>query len=90
MNTADRTHMIRQWRELEKPHNYRPAMGDYEPAMGFDEIAIALGTDKQHVWHWYKNGIKKLRRNPQELFRLLSIANDLAAEREKRSLREFC
>ena len=63
-------------------------MGDYEPAMTFEEIAAALSTDKQHVWHWYKNGIKKLRRNPDVLQRLLGIANHLAVERDKRQVVE--
>lgn len=79
-----RQQIVRHWRELDKLHNYRPEMGDYEPAMGFEEIAIALGTDKQHVWHWYKNAIKKLRRNPAELLRLLAIADALDVERDKR------
>lgn len=73
---------------MERDHNYKPNMGDYEPAMGFEEIAQRLGTDRQHVWHWYANGIKKLRRNPAALIRLLAIANALADERAKRFVGE--
>lgn len=72
------------WRQLERRHNYRPVMGDYEAAMTFEEIADRLGTDKQHVWHWYATAIKKLRRNPDALLKLLAIADALGAERDKR------
>lgn len=79
----------RHWRELERHHSYRPRMGDYEAAMTFEEIAAVLGTDKQHVWHWYATGIKKLRRDPAALLSLLSMADALAAEREKRFIGEI-
>jgi hypothetical protein len=59
-------------------------MGDYEAAMTFEEIAARLGTDRQHVWCWYVNGIKKLRRDPETLLRLLALANALRSERERR------
>ena len=45
--------------------------------------------DKQHVWHWYATGIKKLRRDPAALLSLLSMADALAAEREKRFIGEI-
>ncbi len=80
---------LKDWRQMEHRHNYPPRMGDYEAAMTFDEIAAALQTDKQHVWCWYASAIKKLRRNPSALLRLLSIADLLAAEREKRFVGEI-
>ena len=64
-------------------------MGDYDAAMTFEEIARALGTDKQHVWHWYASGIKKLRRDPAKLKQLLELANAVATERDSRALVEF-
>lgn len=81
-------HSVAHWRELAKSHNYRPDMGPYKAAMGFEEIAAVLGTDKQHVYHWYASGIKKLRRNPGALRRLLGIADVLAAERDRRAIAE--
>ena len=72
------------WRNAARAHNYRPNMGDYEPAMTFEEIAAAMGTDRQHVWHWYAQAIRKLRAQPDTLRRLLAMADALAAEREKR------
>jgi hypothetical protein len=81
-------HSIAHWRRLERAHNYLPDMGPYEAAMGFEEIAAVLGTDRQHVYHWYASGIKKLRRNPDMLLRLLGIADALSCERDKRGIVE--
>ncbi len=78
------SNQISRWAELEPTHNYRPELGDYEPAMGFEEIARQLGTDRQHVWFWYCSAIKKLRRDPESLLKLLSIADALARERDRR------
>ena len=72
------------WRAKARRHNYRPEAGPYEPAMTFEEIASALATDKQHVWHWYATAIKKLRRHPELLLRLREEASLLEAERARR------
>jgi hypothetical protein len=73
-----------RWRELARRHNYKPEMGAYTPAMSFEDIAVVLSTDRQHVWHWYASGIRKLRENPAELRRLLCVANDLERSRQRR------
>jgi len=42
--------------------NYRVLPSEYEPAMTFEEIAAALGTSMQVVWHLYSSALHKLRR----------------------------
>jgi hypothetical protein len=79
---------VADFQRMARSHNYKPQMGEYDAAMSFDEIAVALGTDKQHVWHWYATAIRKLRRNPDILHKLLGIADHLAAERDKREIVE--
>ena len=81
-------HSVADFQRMARRHNYKPEMGDYEPAMTFDEIAAALSTDRQHVWLWYVTAIKKLRRSPDVLQRLLGVADELAIERDKREIVE--
>jgi hypothetical protein len=77
-------HSIEHWRGLARSHNYRPDCGPYEPAMTFGEIAEAMGTDVKHVYFWYVTGIRKLRENPEALYRLLEVADSLEGERQER------
>jgi DNA-directed RNA polymerase sigma subunit (sigma70/sigma32) len=42
--------------------NYRIIKTEYEPAMTFEEIAAAMGCNKQTVWVIYSRALFKLRR----------------------------
>jgi predicted DNA-binding protein (UPF0251 family) len=42
--------------------NYRIIKTEYEPAMTFEEIAQAMGCNKQTVWVIYSRALFKLRK----------------------------
>ena len=50
-------------------HNLLAFPTNYEAAMTIDEIAEAMGTTRQTVWHLYARGLEKIRlelsRNPR-------------------------
>lgn len=43
-------------------HNLLAFASNYEPAMTFDEIAEALGCNRQTVWVIYARALEKIRR----------------------------
>jgi hypothetical protein len=87
MKRETRGATVRHWKQLDGYHNYRPSLGEFEPAMSFEEIGRRLGIGKKHAYMCFARGIRKLRRNPATLFRLLALADSLADERGKREAR---
>jgi predicted DNA-binding protein (UPF0251 family) len=42
--------------------NHKIIKVDYEPAMTFEEIAVAMGTNKQTIWVIYARALYKIRK----------------------------
>lgn len=65
-------------------NNFRVVHRNYEPAMTFDEIAVALGSNRRAVFVVYARAMEKIRRqirkNPQlyrDMWGLVGMRNEL-------------
>jgi hypothetical protein len=52
--------------------------------MTFDEIAARTGMSRTNVWAAYISGLRKIRRNPEIIARMIDNARALESERSRR------